>query len=71
MTIFFSNIMVARSWANVIIHSQAVPHVRGWVTDRLKNTPLVLNIAGPREQKAPGIYEQAMGFLRDVVITEA
>lgn len=31
------------------------------------HTMPVLNIAGPRESTSPGVYEQAMGLLRDVL----
>jgi Circularly permutated YpsA SLOG family len=31
------------------------------------NRVAVLNVAGPRETEAPGIYEQAFGFLKEVL----
>jgi hypothetical protein len=35
--------------------------VRGWIED---NRIRILNVAGPRESKQPGIYDQAMAVLR-------
>jgi hypothetical protein len=36
--------------------------VRGWLRDRQVAT---LNVAGPRESRHPGIYAQAVAFLRE------
>jgi len=37
---------------------------RQWLTEQ---SIRILNIAGPRESKCPGIYDQAIGFLRKVL----
>jgi Circularly permutated YpsA SLOG family len=37
--------------------------VREWIS---KNEITVLNVAGPRESEAPGIYARALNFLREV-----
>jgi hypothetical protein len=42
--------------------------VRRWL---LKNKIRRLNVAGPRESVAPGIYEEAKGFLQRVLCGEA
>lgn len=38
--------------------------VRGWAAE---HTVHVLNVAGPRESKCPGIYREALAFLRAVL----
>lgn len=38
--------------------------VRGWIRE---NRIEVLNVAGPRESKCPGIYGEALAFLRKVL----
>ena len=42
---------------------QAVTHIREWLAVRQTD---VLNVAGPRESKAPGIYEKVFNILLDV-----
>jgi len=37
--------------------------VRGWLG---RNNIRILNVAGPRESKKPGIYERSFAFLQDV-----
>jgi hypothetical protein len=41
------------------------PSVREWIN---KSKIEILNVAGPRESEAPGIYSRAMNFLREVLI---
>jgi hypothetical protein len=40
---------------------------RGWLTDTLVR---ILNVAGPRESKRPGIYRQAYAYLLEVLREE-
>ena len=42
---------------------QAVTQIREWLAVRQTD---VLNVAGPRESKAPGIYEKVFNILSDV-----
>jgi hypothetical protein len=42
---------------------QAVTQIRKWLAVRQTD---VLNVAGPRESKAPGIYEKVFNILSDV-----
>jgi len=48
-----------------------VPQTRQWLDGVLKdqgpNQLLGLGIGGPRESEAPGIYQQAVEFLRAVL----
>ena len=44
-----------------------VTQAREWIGTLLHYGPLVLNIAGPRESKCPGIYETAKAFLLEVL----
>lgn len=48
-------------------NTQAVSNVRAWLVERLKSDRLAVNVAGPREQKAPGIYEMTISFLSRVI----
>ena len=44
-----------------------VSSVREWLS---KSGIETLNVAGPRESEAPGIYEQALDFLRKALISQ-
>jgi hypothetical protein len=50
---------------------QALARTRKWLdalmTDRAPDRPLALGIGGPRESEAPGIYQQAVEFLREAL----
>ncbi len=37
--------------------------IRAWI---LKNRPSILNVAGPRESKVPGIYRKSLGLLLQI-----
>ncbi len=43
--------------------ASAVTDIRKWLASRLTQ---VLNVAGPRESKVPGIYERVLNILFDV-----
>ena len=47
---------------------EACAEIRSWL-DATK--PATLNVAGPRESKAPGIHEQVRALLRSVFAAEA
>ncbi len=44
----------------------AVDSIKQWLS---KIQPRVLNVAGPREQKRPGIYDQAVQMLHSIQVT--
>jgi hypothetical protein len=43
------------------------PVVRDWLAERENGT---LNVAGPRESQCPGIHDQAVEFLREMLRTQ-
>jgi predicted Rossmann-fold nucleotide-binding protein len=62
-------IEVAKKWGKPCLvlnfSDQPTPLIaRQWLTEQ---SIRILNVAGPRESKCPGIYDQAMGFLRKVL----
>jgi len=44
----------------------AVPHVRAWL---VAHEPRLLNLAGPRETEAPGIYDLTHAFIHHLLTT--
>lgn len=50
-------------WIVDLKEKSAAKPVLDWI---LRNSILVLNVAGPRESGAPGVYERAKEFLRKV-----
>lgn len=42
----------------------AIPHIREWLNNI---RPGILNVAGPRESKAPGIYQKVLGTLKEAL----
>ncbi len=52
-------------WA-FVDDAHAADRVGAFVDSLTKGQPIVLNIAGPRESKAPGIYAATLALLREV-----
>lgn len=55
---------LGRPWLEAVLGMTDPTEVRGWIAS---NAPGSLNVAGPRESKAPGIQESSRGFLKEVL----